>query len=90
MHATVKPTGNKIRIKTEDGNAVDLKISAKKNIATSSPRSRDWDKNKLVQKIVDLKAENEQNVLTLKRKTTEYDLLMSEKQKNNFRFDLRK
>lgn len=92
MHASVKPIQNRIRIKTERGNAVDVPITKKngnerhktmKGTSTSLTTTAKWnaEKQQLVQKIVDCKAENQQTTLDLKKMSSAYDTLMSEKLK---------
>lgn len=94
MHASVKPIQNQIRIKTEHGTAESMRISKKKNVtktlkntktqqkrASTSTTNWNQEKQRLIQKIVDCKAENQRNILNFKKMSCAYDAIRSEKLK---------
>lgn len=88
-HGFVKPTMNKIPIKTERDveRRLELKVEPQSPLqpvqAERKSSTIDWTQQKqtLVNKMIALKAENQQNLLALKKAQSDCDLLLDSKQK---------
>lgn len=89
-HAVAKPMKNKIKIKTE--HEVERRLGVKKERASNrhstdlqvenNLNSNAWlnEKQKMIDKIVSLKTENDKNLLQLKKQQTDYVSLLNEKE----------
>lgn len=58
-----------------------MRIANKKNTTEKQKNTNSKEKQKLIRKIVDSRAENQQSILDLKKKSSAYDVLLSEKLK---------